>query len=146
MFNRRRNDMFNRAAGFMAGFEADFLAALGQVDNVTARNTVYEEGGTTGGSYVTRDTFFNLSMAEVGLGATNNGVAEGTVLPFYAGATNDDRIKYDITAATTARHWWLRSPNPLGAYSVRVVNTSGALINGGVANYGYGLAPACIIC
>lgn len=133
------------AAGFMAGFGADFLAALGQVDNVTARSAVYEEGGTTGGSYVTRDTFFNLSMAEVGLGATNNGVAEGTVLPFYTGATNDDRIKYDITAATTARYWFLRSPIPSDANSVRVVNTSGALNYYG-AGGGIGLAPACIIC
>lgn len=133
------------AAGFMAGFGADFLAALGQVDNVTARNTVYEEGGTTGGSYVTRDTFFNLSMAEVGLGATNNGVADGTVLPFYTGATNDDRIKYDITAATTARYWFLRSPFPSSAYNVRFVLASGAL-NGSYAYSGLGLAPACIIC
>ena len=133
------------AAGFMAGFGADFLAVLGQTDNVTARNTVYEEGGTTGGSYVTRDTFFNLSMAEVGLGATNNDVAEGTVLPFYAGAANTDRIKYDITAATTARGWFLRSPIPNSAYYMRIANVSGAMSN----NYAYignGLAPACIIC
>ena len=133
------------AAGFMAGFGADFLAVLGAVDNVTAQNTVYEEGGTTGGSYVTRDTFFNLSMAEVGLGAKNNNVAEGTVLPFYAGAANADRIKYDITAATTARSWWLRSPYPSYANGVRSVNSSGALYLN-IANYGYGLAPACIIC
>ena len=117
------------AAGFLAGFAAAFLDALGEVDNVTARNTVYEEGGTTGGSYTTRDKMFNLSMAEVGLGATNNSVAEGTLLPYYNGATNAERIKYDITAATTARGWWLRSPSPSHAHNVRHVNTSGALIN-----------------
>lgn len=133
------------AAGFLAGFAAAFLDALGEVDNVTARNTVYEEGGTTGGSYTTRDKMFNLSMAEVGLGATNNSVAEGTLLPYYNGATNAERIKYDITAATTARHWWLRSPTPSSANYVRNVNSSGAL-NGNVAYGGYGLAPACIIC
>ena len=91
----------------------------------------------------TNTTFFNLSMAEVGLGAKNNNVAEGTVLPFYTGATNADRIKYDITAATTARGWWLRSPNPSSANYVRGVYTSGAL-NYIIAYNGNGLAPACI--
>ena len=65
--------------GFLSGFSADFLDALVDVDNVCARNTIYEEGGTLGGSYVTTDKMFRPSMTELGLGV-NNAIAEGTVL------------------------------------------------------------------
>lgn len=131
-------------AGFLAGFDAEFLDVLGEVDNVTARNTVYEYGGTTGGSYVTRDKMFNLSMAEVGLGANNN-ISEGTLLPYYTDATDAKRVKYNIVSSTTTIRWWLRSPytnNPCDAYAV---TTAGAL-NSYNANAARGLAPACIIC
>ena len=43
-----------------------------------------------------------------------------------------------------ARYWWLRSPYPWYAISVRVVFPSGAL-NHNVATNGDGLAAACVI-
>lgn len=126
----------------MAGLDPDFVDALGAVDIVTARNTIYEIGNTLGGSYTTRDKLFLPSMTEIGLGS--NTVAEGSVLPLYDGATQTDRLKYDQAAQTTARYWWLRSPDPWSAYYVRIVSPSGAL-NGGDAASGHGLAAACVI-
>ena len=82
-------------------------------------------------------------MAEIGLGS-NDSVAEGSVLPLYDGATQTDRIKYDQAAQTTARYWWLRSPDPWHASYVRIVNPSGAL-NVNSATNGNGLAAACVI-
>lgn len=130
-------------AGFLAGLDPDFVDALGAVDITTARNTIYEMGDTLGGSYTTRDKLFLPSMTEIGLGS-NNSVAEGSVLPLYDGATQTDRIKYDQAAQTTARYWWLRSPNPWNAGYVRIVYPSGALDVNGAAG-GYGLAAACVI-
>lgn len=130
-------------AGFLAGLDPDFVDALGAVDIVTARNTIYEMGDTLGGSYTTRDKLFLPSMTEIGLGS-NNSVAEGSVLPLYDGATKTDRIKYDQAAQTTARYWWLRSPRPWSASYVSLVNPSGALGSDN-ATSGLGLAAACVI-
>lgn len=130
-------------AGFLASLDPDFVDALGAVDIVTARNTIYEMGDTLGVSYTTRDKLFLPSMTEIGLGS-NNSVAEGSVLPLYDGATQTDRIKYDQAAQTTARDWWLRSPDPWNAGSVRIVNHSGAVISSFATN-GRGLAAACVI-
>ena len=130
-------------AGFLAGLDPDFVDALGAVDIVTARNTIYDMGDTLGGSYTTRDKLFLPSMTEIGLGS-NYSVAEGSVLPLYDGATQTDRIKYDQAAQTTARYWWLRSPPPWNASNVRLVYPSGAL-NYNNATLGYGLAAACVI-
>lgn len=130
-------------AGSLAGLDPDFVDALGAVDIVTARNTIYEMGDTLGGSYTTRDKLFLPSMAEIGLGS-NDSVAEGSVLPLYDGATQTDRIKYDQAAQTTARYWWLRSPLPWNAVRVRIVYPSGAL-NYSLATNDYRLAAACVI-
>lgn len=130
-------------AGFLAGLDPDFVDALGAVDIVTARNTIYEMGDTLGGSYTTRDKLFLPSMTEIGLGS-NDSVAEGSVLPLYDGATQTDRIKYDQAAQTTARAWWLRSLGPRGAGVIRVVYPSGAL-GSSYATNDYGLAAACVI-
>lgn len=130
-------------AGFLNGIDLDFAAALGEVDIVTARNTIYETSDTLGGSYTTRDKVFLLSMAELGLGK-NDTIAEGTVLPFYDGATQVDRIKYDVASPSTARYWWVRSPYPWDAYGVRIVRPDGSLSSGN-ASGGYGAAAACVI-
>lgn len=129
--------------GFLAGFDDDFINAVGLVDVTTAYNTVHEVDGSTGGSYTTRDKFFLPSMVEVGLG-NNDSVAEGSIMEYFSGATDTDRIKYDIAAPTTARSWWLRSPHPRSGHSVRYVAPSGAL-NSNSANSGYAVAAACVI-
>ena len=139
-----RAPSYSNVAGFVAGLEADFAQAVGAVDITTIRNTVFEVGGTIGGSYVLRDKFFAPSMTELGLG-NNNSIAEGAVLEFYNGAVQADRIKYDIAAPATARYWWLRSPYPSNAYLVRNVTPDGALYTNVPAYNGHGVAPACVI-
>lgn len=130
-------------AGFLAGLDPDFVDALGAVDITTARNTVYETGDTLGGSYTTRDKLFLPSMTEIGLGS-NNSVAEGSVLPLYDGATQVDRIKYDVASPSTARYWWMRSPLPRFANFVHQVLTDGSFGSSN-ATGGRGLAAACVI-
>jgi len=138
-----RPPAYANAAGFLGGFDEDFLAVLGKPAITTARNTVFEIGGTTGGSYTTADTFFLASMKNVGFGQ-NNSLDEGVLWDAYDGAQNADRIKYDIASAATARLWWLRSPYPTGANLVRAANTDGSLTNY-YAYTAFGLAAACVI-
>ena len=63
---------------------------------------------------------------------------------YYNGATSTDRIKYDIAAETTARHWWVRSPHPFLANLVRIVGPDGSL-GSTSADDGIGAAAACVI-
>lgn len=44
---------------------------------------------------------------------------------------------------STARNWWLRSPNPSNANNARNVNTSGALNNNN-ANNANGVGADCV--
>ena len=62
--------------------------------------------------------------------------------PYYDGATNADRIKYN--ASGVAAYWWERTPDSGHATSVRRVHTDGTLNSYG-AHGAYGLAPACNI-
>ena len=138
-----RAPSYANVAGFLNGIDPAFLSIVGAVDVVTAYNTVYNANGVKTGTYTTRDKFFLASRVELGYGV-ENGVSEGTVFAFYDGATNTDRIKYDITAPTTARYWWMRSPNPFLAYNVRRVHPDGSLSSGNAYN-GHGAAAACVI-
>lgn len=138
-----RPPTYASSAGFLAGFGDDFLAAVGLVDVTTAYNAMYEVDGTTGGSYTTRDRFFLPSMTEVGLG-NNDTVAEGSVMEYFNGATDTDRIKYDIAAPTTAHYWWLRSPVLWHGSHMRNGTPSGAL-GQNLASNGNAVAAACVI-
>ena len=134
---------YNSKLGFLGDVDPEFAAIIGETDITVARNTIYEYDGTLGGSDTLRDKMFLMSMTELGLG-TNNGIAENSVLEYYDGATETDRIKYDYSSATTARFWWLRSPYPWLAYYARLVYPSGALYYDSACN-GFGAAAACSI-
>lgn len=123
--------------GYLAGFEAAFVAALGEITHSTALNNV-TDGGTC---ETVTDKVFLLSRAEVGLGVERAGQDDGSVYEYWDGATDTDRIKL---RGTSAAIWWLRTPSTGGAGGVRGVTTSGAL-NGSYANYANGVAPACVI-
>jgi hypothetical protein len=138
-----RPPTYANVAGFLSGLDPEFVAILGAPEIVTARNTIYEIGGTTGGSYTTNDLIFLPSITELGLGKNNN-INEGALFEYYDGAVNADRIKYDITALTTARYWWLRGPYPSYAYYVRNVTSDGS-VNYGTARHSIGAAAACVI-
>ena len=134
-------------AGFMKGLDADFLAAVGEVSKITAKNTVTDGGG----SDTTTEKFFLLSLTEI-YGGLNNSISEGVVYPYYsdnsaltAAGTGADanRIKY---RNGTAQYWWLRSPYPSNSYSVRyVITTGGVSTDYSRAHGSHGVAPACCI-
>ena len=93
-------------------------------------------------SYTVADKFWLASRNELGWGTEN--VAEGTVFKAYDGAANVDRIKYDLSSQSTARFWWLRSPYPGDASTVRAVSSDGSL-SGSAAYNGHGAVAACAI-
>lgn len=134
---------YANVAGLLHGMDADFLdcVALSTVPCKT-NNTFELEGWSLNTQYTVEDKFYLLSRDEVGFGVENN--AEGSVLELYNGATNADRIKYDLSAQTTARTWFLRSPYPGYAGSVRYVYTGGSL-DYNSAYGGLGAVAACEI-
>ena len=111
-------------------------------------NSVFEVNSLDGTEYTVnqvytlKDRFFLLSRPEIYGTWDSATYKDGTLLEFYEGLTDTERIKYD--AAGSARNCWLRSPTPGGANGERIVNTSGALGNYN-ASGAYGVAPACII-
>ena len=110
--------------GFLAGFEDDFLEALGEYECITAKPL-----GEEGESIRFKAKFFLPSVTEL-TGKANNGVMEGI------------RFAY---ADKIAKGWnWLRSPFTGVANYVYNVNTSGALNYNG-AYTTIGVAPACVI-
>ena len=123
--------------GYLAGFDAAFVAALGEVTHSTALNTV-TDGGTC---ETVTDKVFLLSRAEVGLGTERAGQDDGSVYAYYKDATNTDRIKL---RGKSAADWWLRTPYSGSAHHVRSVSTGGSL-NYYSAVYAYGVSPACSI-
>lgn len=132
-------------AGFMQGLDAEFLATVGEVSKITARNTVTDGGD----SDTSTEKFFLLSMTEV-YGGLNNNIAEGVAYPYYAdnsvltaaGTSADaNRIKYRNGAA---QYWWLRSPTTSGSNFVRIVGTTGGVSTNN-ATSSYGVTPACCI-
>lgn len=133
-------------AGFLNGFDADFLAVLGAPVKRTARNTFTDGGGFID---ISTDIMFLLSRGEIG-GANEGGINEGAPYEFYDNmlinhVRNDGeltgRIKY---LSGSPRIWGLRSPLASDSHNVRSVNVSGCVSNNGVyaAN---GVAPACCI-
>ena len=127
-----------KLAGFLNGLDPEFVAVLGEIEVKTALCDCDKVDGAT--YDITHDKVWLQSMTEI-FGSNNNGIAEGSQLAYWVGASDADRIKYE---GSTARYWWLRSPYPTYAHIVRNVNTSGVLSN----NYAcgaHGAVPACCI-
>lgn len=139
----RLSSTYANLEGFLNGINPEFAAVLGEVDVATQKNNAFENDNQRGDIvYTTRDKVFLLSNNEVGYNV--EGIAQGSVVDFYDGAANADRIKYDYASTATARGWWLRSPVPGIAGNARVVDTTGARSNS-YAYFGYGAAAACVI-
>ena len=130
-------------AGFLNGLDAELQEVLCDVTVPCGSNNVYEAPDSTvtkGGIYTVTDKIFLLSNREIGF---TSDIDDGTtVLPYYDGATNADRIKYN--ASSVAVYWWERTPYSGNAYTVRLVNTDGSL-GYSDASGANGLAPACTI-
>jgi len=128
-------DYASTRAGFMNGFDANFLDVIGETKIKVVKNTV-----TDGGSYEELvDKFYLPSITEVGLG-NENSIAEGTLFPYFS--SNRQRIK--SKSGGNAYYWWLRTPDASDSGYVRFVYSAGTL---GINNaYGaFGVAPACNI-
>lgn len=132
------------AAGFMAGLDSDFLAAVGEVIVPCAANNTYESPDFAtgkGGKYTVTDKFYLASQREIFGTASDFITDDSVVFPYYEGATNADRIKYKDGVATV---WWLRSPVASGAHNYQPVGS-----NGGVSYHGAhstnGVVPVCTI-
>lgn len=125
-------------AGFLNGLDPEFVAVLGEIEVKTALCDCDKVDGAT--YDITHDRVWLQSTTEIS-GSDNNGIAEGSQLAYWVGATDADRIKYENTIA---RYWWLRSPFPTNANYVRVVHPAGAL-NIIYAYGAYGVVPACCI-
>ena len=127
-------------AGFRNGLDPDLLAVLGETTREVELNTVTDGGGQA----TISDNIFLPSRMEI-YGSVETAGHKGLQFQAYVGTANVDKIKYDSTALSTARGWWLRSPNagnpnhPRGAYSV-----TGEL-NSTTAYNGIGAAAACVI-
>lgn len=135
--------------GFMHGLPADFLAVVQPAVLACRTNSLFEVESLDGTAFAINqlyslkaDKFFLLSRPEIFGDWDSASYKDGTQLEYYNGLTATERIKRD--AAGTACYAWLRSPAPSNASYARIVYSDGTL-NGYIAYYGTGVAPACII-
>ena len=127
-----------KLAGFLNGLDPEFVAVLGEIEVKTALCDCDKVDGAT--YDITHDKVWLQSMTEI-FGSNNNGIAEGSQLAYWVGASDADRIKYE---GSTARYWWLRSPYPTYAGLVRCVSPSGVLSDISAFSAS-GVVPACCI-
>lgn len=132
--------------GFLAGMDASFLAAISTEDWKCSAQTAYEcpaelGGLTAKGQPYTFSAKFALA-SEKEIFGSYGGVDDGTsIMDLFVGATNDDRKRY---RGSSAQNWWLRSPSPGDADSVRHVITSGTAGHGHAIG-SFAAVPACKI-
>ena len=140
--------------GFLAGYEADFIAAMKPAKVVTACNTVTDGGAAD----VTYDKVFLPSLTNMNIAQQ---AAEGYTWDYYkelfaanpadgrtnwvAGGTYEMLKSYDISTKTTAATVYLRSAY-LGevSYTWEII-TTGRSYNNYAASYYYRVCPACVI-
>lgn len=143
---------YDTDAGFLNGFDEQFISAIQDTTITVARNTK-----TDGGGYdtLTRKVFLP-SKAEL-FNQAENSIMEGSLLQYfqantdsiriakistYAAEDNNNKGSSSVTAGT-ANWYWMRTPNSSESYYVRNVNSSGSLGEHG-ANNGYdGVRPLC---
>lgn len=140
----------NAYAGFLHGMGQDFLNAIATAVVPCRTNSIFEIASLDGTAFALNQTYnlhdkvFLLSRPEIWGDWDSASVKDGTLLEFYDGLTNLERIKYDEFGV--ARHAWVRSPYPGFAYIERFVNlTTGAVDSYNSARDANGVAAACVI-
>ena len=140
-------------AGFLAGFEKDFLDVLGTIKVTTALNTVTDKAD--GDTEVTYDKIFLPSLEQIYVVPQLKGV-EGEYWEYWKRATGavslqaqygtyPERITYGIEAQTSAQYVRLRSASRGYGYNTWLVYTSGYVGSSSAYN-AWRCAPACVIC
>lgn len=155
----RASTFINSCAGYLAGFDADFLAIIKPVKVQTARDTVVYDGGTD----VTYDMFFPISLEQLNAAPQISGVegsaldywramaeadATGTLSPegkYQRYKTYSDLITYGLDAKTTARTCWIRSAVRSYSSHCWYLYRDGTISSNEVLYTNY-CAPACVIC
>ena len=133
---------YRTRAGFVTYLDPEFVAVIRESAHPNRTNEIFDLNGKKQ-AYSTTDKFYLASQEEIGF-SSESGIVCGSVFDYYNGASQADKIKYDITSQATARYWWLRTPHPSVAYSERFVASSGAL-GYDSAYYGNGAVAACEI-
>lgn len=140
----------NSRAGFLSGFEQDFLSVIKKVKIRTQLNTVTDK--EIGTDEETVDLMF-LTSKEQEYGTLENGIYNDEAWDYYKEVSGFDkpnngnstgRIKYRLDAQTSADWHRLRSPYRGNSYTTWYCYTAGYL--GGSYAYNSGrCAPACVI-
>ncbi len=137
---------YDAEAGFLAGFSANFIAAL-----LTTTHTVGKATVDGGGTESCADKIFLATCTEVGL---SGDVTAGSKLALFS--NDSSRLAYPTAEAVSKSEytnsslnvnspwwWWLADAYASNSYGVRSVNSSGAM-NWNNAYYGdYGVRPLC---
>lgn len=139
---------YQQEAGFLAGFSANFLAAL-----LTTTHTVGKAQVDGGGTESCTDKIFLATCTEVGL---SGDVTAGSKLAIFsndasrqakptAEAVSKSEYTNSSLNANSPWYWWLADAYASYSYGVRYVDSSGAL-NWHSAYVGYwGVRPLCNI-
>jgi hypothetical protein len=135
-------------AGKLTKLNQDLVSVMATPTIQSRTNQIFETTSLDGTTFtlntdytINEDKMFLLSPMEINFNTVDTSV--GVTLDYYVLADNDKRIKYR-KSNNTAYYWWLRTPYPADATSVRRVGSSGALNNVN-AHSSYGVAPACVI-
>ena len=139
---------YQQEAGFLAGFSANFLAAL-----LTTTHTVGKAQVDGGGTESCTDKIFLATCTEVGL---SGDVAAGSKLAIFsndasrqakptAEAVSKSEYTNSSLNANSPWYWWLADAYASNSCSVRYVYSSGALIWSDAFNGYRGVRPLCNI-
>lgn len=140
-------------AGWLTGFESEFLNILGKVKVKTALNTVVDAEKNLGFDE-TFDKFFVPSLEEEHFAPQLAGEGETwdywrraseSPTPLPTGRAFPNMITYAVENHVSAQNVRLRSANRGNANYTWAVNTSGNATSSGASNAGR-FAPACVIC
>lgn len=139
---------YQQEAGFLAGFSANFLAAL-----LTTTHTVGKAQVDGGGTESCTDKIFLATCTEVGL---SGDVTAGSKLAIFsndasrqakptAEAVSKSEYTNSSLNANSPWYWWLADAYASNSYIVRSVNSSGALFWRNAYDGYRGVRPLCNI-
>ncbi len=142
----------NTKAGFLSGFEQDFLSVIKKVKIRTQLNGITDK--SIGTDEETVDLMFLPSKEQL-YGSTESGIYNDEAFAYYKKTTgfdkpkNDEceaRIHYRIDAKSSAQYMRLRSPYRGGSCDAWGAGPTGILDDYYGASYTYVCSPVCVIC
>lgn len=153
----RAPDQLLTKAGFMSGFEDDFLSCLRPVKVTTALNTVTDDAVNDSHTEDTYDTFFLPSLQQI-YNTPQLADVEGEAWTYWKRALGlpqragyhpniyEAYKTYSLDNHASAQSCFLRSCNRGSGYYVWCMGAGGGVYGGGGAYTAYRCAPACVIC